>query len=155
MDRNYPLHAPLHLAAKGCDLELVTKMIEGDGGDVAVWAVNVTDNAGWVPLHEAARNSCPFHGPAIVEYLLSQGGDVNAIKWDGDTPLHDASAKGLVKNVEILLQHGSDPSATNIDGKTPYDMASKPEIKLILEKAEERRRVRLGLPPVPLIQEPI
>ena len=154
MDPNYPLRAPLHLAARGCDLDLVTHMIEG-GGDVAVWAVNVTDSAGWVPLHEAARNSCPFHGPAILEYLLSQGGDIEAKKWNADTPLHDASSKGLKTNVELLLEHGADPSATNIDGKTPLDVATKPEIKLILEKAEERRRVRLGLPPVPLIQEPI
>ena len=154
MDPNYPLHAPLHLAAKGCDLELVTKMIEGGDSDVAVWPVNVTDNAGWVALHEAAGNSCPFHGPAILEYLLEQGGDVDAKKWDADTPLHDASAKGRKRNVEILLRHGANPSATNIYGKTPLDLATKPEIKDILEKAQEERRVRLGLPPIPLIEGP-
>ena len=153
MDPNYPLHAPLHQAAKGCDLELVTQMIEG-GGNTAVWSVNVTDNAGWVALHEAAGNSCPFHGPAILEYLLEQGADVDAQKWDGDTPLHDASAKGLKKNVEILLINGANPAATNINGKTPLDLATKPEIKDILEKAQEERRVRLGLPPIPLIEGP-
>ena len=149
MDPNYPLDAPLHLAAKGCDLEAVTQLIE-DG----VWAVNVTDTAGWVPLHEAAGNSCPFHGPAILEYLLSEGGDVDAKKWDGDTPLHDASAKGRTKNVELLLQHGANPAATNIHGKTPLDMATKAEIKKLLEVAQEQRRVRLGLAPVPLIEGP-
>ena len=153
MDPNYPLQAPLHLAARGCDLELVTHMIEG-GGNVAVWAVNVTDTAGWVPLHEAAGNTCPFHGPAILEYLLSKGGDVDAKKWDADTPLHDAAAKGLKKNVQLLLQHNANPAATNIHGKTPLDVATKPEIKNILEDAQEQRRVRLGLPPVPLIEGP-
>ena len=153
MDPNYPLHAPLHLAAKGCDLELVMQMVEG-GGDVAVWAVNVTDTAGWVPLHEAAGNTCPFHGPAILEYLLSQGGDIEAKKWNAETPLHDASSKGLKKNVQLLLEHGANPAASNIDGKTPYDVATKAEIKSMLEIAQEQRRIRLGLPPVPLIEGP-
>ena len=152
---NYPvLLAPLHQAARrGCDLELVTQMIEGEG---TVWPVNVRDASDWVPLHEAAANRCPFHGPAIMEYLLSEGGDIKAKTWDGDTPLHIASSNGLKKNVELLLQHGADPTATNEYGETPLDVASnsKPEIKEILEKAQEEQRVRLGLPPIPLIEGP-
>ena len=152
-DPNYPLHAPLHMAAKGMDLDTVKQMIEG-GGSWAVWPVNINDNAGWVPLHEAARNAGD-QGTAILEYLLSKGGDVHAMKWDGDTPLHDASNKGLQKNIEVLLRHGADPTATNIYGETPLDVSSKAEIKKVLENAQEEWRIRrFGLPPIPLIEGP-
>ena len=94
-------------------------------------------------------------GTAILEYLLSKGGDVNAVKWDFDTPLHDAAAVGLKSHVEILLRSGADPSATNIYGKTPSDVASEPEIKKILENAHEEWRIRrLGLAPIPLVEGP-
>ena len=151
-DPNYPFHAPLHMAAQGCDLETVQQMVEG-GGSWAVWPVNVTDNLDRIPLHEAARN-VGSQGPAILEYLLSKGADIGAKMVNGDTPLHIASSKGLKKNVQLLLQHNANPAATNINGKTPLDLATKPEIKDILEKAQEERRVRLGLPPIPLIEGP-
>ena len=157
MDSNYPqLSAPLHQAAAGgCDLELVTHMIEG-GGNTPVWPVNVLDGImGQVPLHSAAANRCPFHGPAILEYLISMGGDVNAKdSIVGETPLHIASSQGLKKHVELLLEHGANPAATDDAGDTPLDVATKAEIKNILEVAQEKRRVRLGLPPVPLIEGP-
>ena len=140
----------LHWAARECDLEKVMKMVEEDG-----IPVNVKDSWDWVPLHEAAGNTCRFHGPAIVEYLISEGGEVNAKTEDNDTPLHFAAAKGLQKNVELLLEHGANPAAINDAGETPLDVATKPGIKRMLEVAEEKRRIRLGLPPVPLIQEPL
>ena len=157
MDSNYPqLSAPLHQAAiGGCDLELVTHMIEG-GGNTPVWPVNVLDGMGQVPLHNAAANRCPFHGPAILEYLISMGGDVNAKDSEvGETPLHIASSQGLKKHVKLLLEHGANPAATTDAGETPLDLATKADIKAMLEAAEEERRIRLGLAPVPLIQEPI
>ena len=120
-DPNYPFHAPLHMAAKGCDLETVRQMIEG-GGSWSVWPVNITDNVGRVPLHEAATNT-GTQGTAILEYLLSKGADVGAQMLNGDTPLHRASLKGLKKNVEVLVRHGADPTATNFNGMTPEDVA--------------------------------
>ena len=149
MDPYYHFNPILHWAARECDLEKVIKMIEEDG-----IPVNVKDFFDWVPLHEAAGNTCRFHGPAIVEYLISEGGEVNAKTEDNDTPLHFAAAKGLLKNVELLLEHGANPLATNDDGETPLDVATKAEIKNILEVAQEKERVRLGLPPVPLIEGP-
>ena len=140
----------LHLAARECDLEKVTKMIEVDG-----IPVNVKDFWDWVPLHEAAGNTCRFHGPAIVEYLISEGGEVNAKTEENETPLHIAAEKGLQKIVELLLEHGANPAATNDAGETPLDLATKADIKTMLEAAEEEKRIRLGLAPVPLIQEPI
>ena len=62
--------------------------------------------------------------------------------------------KDLKKNVEVLVRHGADPTATNFNGMTPEDVASQPEIKRILVDAEENRRIRLGLPLVPLIEGP-
>ena len=151
-DPNYPFHAPLHMAAKGCDLETVQQMVEG-GGSWAVWPVNITDNLDRIPLHEAARN-VGGQGTAILEYLLSKGADVGAKMVNGDTALHIASSKGLKKNVEVLVRHGADPTATNFNGMTPHEVASKPEILKILVDAEESQRIRSGLPPTTLIEGP-
>ena len=150
MDPYYHFNPILHWAARECDLEKVSKMIEED--DIPV---NVKDSWEWVPLHEAAGNTCRFHGPAIVEYLISEGGEVNAKTEENETPLHIAAEKGLQKIVELLLEHGANPAATNDAGETPLDLATKADIKAMLEAAEEERRIRLGLAPVPLIQEPI
>ena len=150
MDPYYRFNLILHWAARECDLEKVTKMIEEDGFPVNV--IGGHDDS--VPLHDAAGNTCRFHGPAMVEYFISEGGDVNAKSMYNETPLHIAAAKGLQKTVELLLAHGANPLATNDDGETPLDVATKAEIKNILEVAQEKERVRLGLPPVPLIEGP-
>ena len=55
-------------------------------------------------LHVAAgqKNSIP-----IMEYLISQGSDVNAVDSWGYTPLHLATRKGLLENVKFLIKHGA------------------------------------------------
>ena len=149
MEPYNPFMPLLHWAARECDLEKVTKMIE-DG--VPVNVIGGHDDS--VPMHDAAGNTCRFHGPAMVEYLISEGGNVNAKSLYNETPLHIAAEKGLQKNVELLLENGANPAATNDAGESPLDVATKAEIKEILEKAQEERRVRLGLPPIPLIEGP-
>jgi len=45
--------------------------------------VDLQDPNGWTPLHEAARAG----HVEVMEYLLEQGADINALSHGGDTPL--------------------------------------------------------------------
>lgn len=54
----------------------------------------------------------------VLEYLISQGGDVNITDEDGDTPLY------AVENVETaryLVEHGAVVDRRNADGVSPAD----------------------------------
>jgi ankyrin repeat protein len=61
----------------------------------------------------------------ILEYLVSQGAEVNAKNNDnGSTPLHEAAFHNA--NVEILkylVSQGADVNAKDNNGKTPLDFA--------------------------------
>lgn len=64
--------------------------------------MNIADYAGWTPLHEACLNG---HAE-IVELLLQEGADADAMGGDGDTPLHDAIGNGHTLVVSLLLKYG-------------------------------------------------
>ena len=80
--------------------------------------VNVRDNSGWLPLHEAAN----FGHSGVVTLLLRHGARVNdsgGRHCGGVTPLHDAAGNGHVAVARQLLEAGADPAALGDDGKTP------------------------------------
>ena len=54
----------------------------------------------------------------VVEYLVSQGADVNSRNSDGNTPLILATRYFNILSVNILLEHGADVNARNNDGLT-------------------------------------
>ncbi len=71
------------------------------------------------PLHNAAD-----HGhKGILEYLISEGADVNARNYYRHTPLHDAASAGRADIVKILLEAGADPNVKGNDGDTPLSAA--------------------------------
>ena len=57
----------------------------------------------------------------------------------GETPLHAAAAAhfGVNKVVRLLLEAGADVLLTDNRGHKPIDSAIQPEIKLMLQEAEE------------------
>jgi len=72
---------------------------------------NSKDSTGYTPL--AAATS--YNHIELVEFLISQGADVNIRDNEGDTPLY------VAENIHIaqkLLDHGADPFVRNSEGKT-------------------------------------
>ena len=64
---------------------------------------------------------------AAVKYLVEElHVDVNARDHEGNTPLHNAAARGDVDMIKYLVSKGADVMAVNREGKTTADMANGP-----------------------------
>ena len=126
----------IHDAATSGDLAKVEALLKENPG-----LVNVRDNQGFTPLHNAAARG----HREIVELLLINKAEVNARTTLGDapagesvpltvallyrqlqgaTPLHMAAFPGHQEVAESLLAHGADVNAKNQDGATPLHLAA-------------------------------
>jgi|GEM_PF-2080768 hypothetical protein len=70
-------------------------------------------------LHMAVKYNCP----EVVDYLLSQGTQINCRTINGVTPLHWAAEERSVAMVSLLLNRGACLDAIDRDGKTPLHWA--------------------------------
>ncbi|KAH8328169.1 hypothetical protein KR067_005084 [Drosophila pandora] len=101
------------------------------------------------PLHIAAANGYA----RVVEFLLEQHVNVDAMDKDLWTPVHAAACWGHLEVLEMLAQCGADLNVRNKDDETPSDICEDPEIRERIEQLKteqeskrlaeaQRRRVR-------------
>ncbi|XP_039105122.1 ankyrin repeat and SOCS box protein 3 isoform X1 [Hyaena hyaena] len=85
-------------------------------------SVDVADNRGWMPIHEAA-----YHNSVeCLRMLINADSSENYIKtktFEGFCALHLAASQGHWKIVYILLEAGADPNATTSEETTPLFLA--------------------------------
>ncbi|MBX3167593.1 MAG: ankyrin repeat domain-containing protein [Candidatus Eremiobacteraeota bacterium] len=92
--------------------------------------------------------------PAILEYLLDHGADVNGVDDLGATPLHHFFALGCteLEPYQMLLDYGADPARKNLEGQSIADLFALEEAEdwwgSYSDFAEKFRRIRelLGVP---------
>ncbi|KFY67363.1 hypothetical protein V496_01633 [Pseudogymnoascus sp. VKM F-4515 (FW-2607)] len=136
---------PIHWAAYGFDLRLFHTYLSSQPGPDRDALLRLTNNNGETLLHYAAAGC----GIEVIEYLLSQGLDVNATNSNGWTPLmcaltpinsnavEEISPKTVseaTRSAYYLLSRGADPSTVTNEGWTPLhalalylDVAGKAE----------------------------
>ncbi|XP_030243406.1 protein phosphatase 1 regulatory subunit 16A isoform X2 [Drosophila navojoa] len=107
------------------------------------------DYQGATPLHIASANGYV----RVVEFLLEQHVNVDAMDKDLWTPVHAAACWGHLEVLEMLAQCGADLNVRNKDDETPSDICEDPEIRERIEQLKteqeskrlaeaQRRRVR-------------
>ncbi|VDO86478.1 unnamed protein product [Heligmosomoides polygyrus] len=79
-------------------------------------------------LHWAIDSGCD----KVINFLISNGVDVNVVDPEGNTPLHFAAYCCRQAAAEILIAKGADRSVRNSDGQTAADACDDPTLRLIL-----------------------
>ncbi|CAK9782299.1 ankyrin [Cutaneotrichosporon oleaginosum] len=95
----------LWVAASDGDLERVKTLIDAGASP------NDRDAHSYTPMHAAAS----YAHLALLEYLVSVGGDVNLPDDDGDTPLYTCES---VEAARWLVEHGAEVGHRNEEGVT-------------------------------------
>jgi ankyrin repeat protein len=104
--------APMHYIE---NLQVLKKLIEKGAN------INEKDKeTGWTPLHFAVTRQ---NMEEIVDYLITNGADVNAKSFDGSTPLH------LRLYAKRLIAAGGDVNSQDEFGNTPLHYAHLHHIK--------------------------
>jgi len=126
----------LHVAAWKGHLAVVEALLEAlqesaSGHDMA----ECVDDLGRSPLHWAVA-----HGHlAVARSLIAHGFDPLRRDLMGATLLHVAVLRGHTELVSAVLAQGVDANAVDRYGSTAAELATKPEINLVLEKHHEKR----------------
>jgi ankyrin repeat protein len=124
----------IHQAARKGDLAKVKELVVKDPKLIEAKDQSLQET----PLGHAVRGE----NLAVVEYLISQGADVNAADKYQETPLHHAAVQGNKELCALLLAHGADVKLKNREGRTPLHEAatakdSRPICESLLAKGAE------------------
>ncbi|KKP06077.1 hypothetical protein THAR02_01858 [Trichoderma harzianum] len=148
---------PLHRAAYGLDLRLFRLYLSSSPEQSQGSLLQLTNHHGETMLHYAAAG-CHIE---VMEFLIAQGLDVNAINSNGWTPLMCAlipikrryyGAKSPIEAVQaaqFLLSHGADTSTVTEEGLTPLHVLSLHRDKDINGKMADltRKLISRGINP--------
>ncbi len=105
--------APIHTAAREGDVDKVRELLDR-GGDINRNSRNGT------PLHVAILAD----RQEVVEFLIANGADVNAVSSTFGMPLHVAALKGSAIITSLLIANGADVTARDGLGLTPLHLAA-------------------------------
>ena len=99
------LFTALHLAARNNDARLMLALLAA-GADTEVRSA-----AGWTAAHVAAG----FSHPVAIAILAKHGTNINAVDYEGDTPLTTAAALNYCDTVQQLLASGANPKFCTLE----------------------------------------
>lgn len=109
----------LHVAVSAADVPTVMRLLaEGH-------PIDVGDELGATPLHNAAALTKAEPRAVITELLLEHRADVQRWDNDGCTCLHTAAACGHLDVIELVIAAGADPRDRTKQGETALHKASR------------------------------
>ncbi|XP_037033394.1 serine/threonine-protein phosphatase 6 regulatory ankyrin repeat subunit B-like isoform X2 [Bradysia coprophila] len=106
-------------------LAQIFRSVGKNGGDeeinlfLRIFEGEIDNKGGNSHLHIAALLS-----EKVVDYLIKNGSDVNALNFAKESPLHFAAEGGNDKIVEMLINNAADVSISNNKGKTALHVAA-------------------------------
>jgi ankyrin repeat protein len=106
----------MEAACRRGDLEAVKALVSIDAR-----RAYTPDANGVTPVHRAAAGN----HIEVIEFLLQNRADPNALDRYGDTPLKRASYDGFVDAANALLAAGADVNRADSLGKTPLHHAAE------------------------------
>lgn len=105
----------LMLACMGGFIDVIRDLVENKAD------VNKTDTKNWTALLAYANSQ--YDNAEIVDFLISQGANVNSVTNDEVSSLMMASFHGHEQNVKSMIQHKADVNHKDSYGKTPLSSA--------------------------------
>ncbi|KAK9504836.1 hypothetical protein O3M35_009016 [Rhynocoris fuscipes] len=125
-------------ASRNGDLTLVQDIISSYNEGKIELDINCKgtskSNLGWTPLHLASY----FGHRDVVEVLLDNGADINAVNDAGDTALHKAAFIGREDLVLLLVERNADVNIRNGEGRTAREVGAEGgDTKKLLAAAEK------------------
>ncbi|NXQ81286.1 ASB3 protein, partial [Nyctibius grandis] len=104
------------LAAREGNVKMLRKLIKQG------YSVDVPDNRGWVPLHEAAAHNSSECLRLLVRAAPSDD-YINLKTFDGMCALHLSARRGSLESVRVLLEAGTDPNEATTEATTALFLA--------------------------------
>ncbi|XP_038534707.1 ankyrin repeat and SOCS box protein 3 isoform X4 [Canis lupus baileyi] len=105
------------LAAREGNVKVLRKLLKKGR------SVDVADNRGWMPIHEAAYHNSVECLRMLIHAVDSSENYIKTKTFEGFCALHLAASQGHWKIVQILLEAGADPNATTLEETTPLFLA--------------------------------
>ncbi|KFQ68169.1 Ankyrin repeat and SOCS box protein 3 [Phaethon lepturus] len=103
------------LAAREGNVKMLRKLIKQG------YSIDVPDNRGWVPIHEAAAHNSSECLRLLVRAAASDY--INSKTFEGMCALHLSARHGSLESVCVLLEAGADPDEVTTEATTALFLA--------------------------------
>ena len=120
---------PIHYAIASNQVKLCKKLIEQDKEQI-----NYKSDKNASSLHFAVS----ANSVELVEYLLINGADPNAVNYNGNSPLHSAVFANSPQIIRDLIAFGAQINLQNKQGKIPLDLAKDRGNAMAVEVLNEK-----------------
>ncbi|NXV92463.1 ASB3 protein, partial [Calonectris borealis] len=104
------------LAAREGNVKMLRKLIKQG------YSIDVPDNRGWVPIHEAAAHNSSECLRLLVRAAPSDD-YINSKTFEGMCALHLSARHGSLESVRVLLEAGADPNEVTTEATTALFLA--------------------------------
>ncbi|NWI95728.1 ASB3 protein, partial [Pitta sordida] len=104
------------LAAREGNVEILRKLINQE------YSIDVPDNRGWVPIHEAAAHNSSECLRLLIRAAPSDG-YIHSRTFEGLCAVHLSASHGSLECLRVLLEAGADFNEVTTDDTTPLFLA--------------------------------